>query len=230
MDSLGDRMKNCYEGRSQTHLLRRLPVIIRLDGRAFHTLTRTCERPFDDKLHTIITCCAEELMKNASGSRCAYVQSDEISMLLVDYDKPTTEAWFDYNVQKIVSISAGIVSSRFTTLYESMGVFDSRVFGLPVDEVCNYFIWRQKDQVRNSIHMLARHYYSHKDLLGKHVPEMHEMLHSIGVNWCDLSDMRKNGSVVYRDTNNKIVVSSAPIFTESREFINNMLVARSGTR
>lgn len=116
LDSLGDRIKNCYESRSQTHLTCRTNVIIRLDGVAFHTYTRQCEKPFDMSLINDMNETAKFLCENISGCKIGYVQSDEISLVLTDYDKFATQAWFDNNVQKMVSVSASMAASKFNQL------------------------------------------------------------------------------------------------------------------
>ena len=151
-DPIGDRMKKNYENRARTYLTRRTPVIIRLDGKAFHTLTRDCEKPFDDRFGWAMQKTGSMLVHLIQGCLCAYVQSDEISLLLTDYRRFNTEAWFDYNLQKIVSVSAAMATAYFNEYYDSdrIAFFDSRAFNLPREEVNNYFVWRQKDWIRNS--------------------------------------------------------------------------------
>lgn len=220
-DSIGNRMKDNYESRYRVKLTRRMPVIIRLDGKAFHTLTRRCEKPFDKTLQATMEVTALKLCSEIQGAKCAYVQSDEISILLTDFDKLTTDAWFDYNLQKIVSVSAGIASAFFTASYMNDGyiaVFDSRAFNVPKEEVCNYFIWRQQDWLRNSIQMLSQVYYSSKQLHKKNTSDMHEMLYEKGVNWADLEPVWKNGSYIYKNGEG-LKVDHSIIFTKNREIV-----------
>jgi tRNA(His) 5'-end guanylyltransferase len=137
----------------------------------------------------------------------------------------TTQAWFDYNLQKIVSVTAGIASAYFTNALQPDGpfaVFDSRAFNLPKEEVCNYFVWRQQDWTKNSIQMLARAYFSHKELHGKKTSDLHDMLHSVGVNWNDIDPMWKNGSFLYK-TKSGFKTSHTTIFTKDKEAINKYL-------
>ena len=115
-DKIGLRMKENYESRSRTFLTRRTPVIIRLDGKAFHTYTRGLEKPFDEGLIEDMQETAKFLCENIQGAKCAYTQSDEISILLTDYDNLETDAWFDYNVQKMTSISASLATAKFNQL------------------------------------------------------------------------------------------------------------------
>ena len=129
--SLGDRMKENYENRYRFYLTRRTPVIIRLDGKAFHTVTKNCDEPFDSRFCITMDNTADLLCKNIQGAKLAYVQSDEISILLTDFDKLTTDAWFDYNLQKIVSVSAGLASSYFSRQWGYECTFDSRAFNIP---------------------------------------------------------------------------------------------------
>ena len=109
-------MKANYETRSRTFLTRRTPVIIRLDGKAFHTYTKGLDKPFDEGLIEDMAETARFLCSEIQGAKLAYVQSDEISILLTDYDKLGTDAWFDYNVQKITSISASLATAKFNEL------------------------------------------------------------------------------------------------------------------
>jgi len=206
-DGLGDRMKSFYEDASRFYLTRRTPVIMRLDGKAFHTLTKDCEKPFDNRLSLSMEETAEELMKEIQGAKFAYSQSDEISILITDFETIETGAWFDYNIQKMCSVSASIASNAFNSQgilqrggTEKLAEFDCRVFNIPKEEVVNYFRWRYKDWLRNSIQMLAQSHFSQKELHGKKREDLHEMLHNIGVNWADLSNKWKNGIVLSKDS------------------------------
>lgn len=117
-DSLGDRMKENYENRSKTYLVRRMPVIIRLDGKAFHTFTKGLKKPYDEIFHNTMNATMKYLCENIQGCKLGYTQSDEITLLLTDYDTLTTDAWFDYNVQKICSVSASMATLAFNKALE----------------------------------------------------------------------------------------------------------------
>lgn len=112
-DSLGDRMKKYYENRAKTYLTRRTPVIIRLDGKAFHTFTKGFKKPYDKVFHNVMNGTMQYLCENIQGCKLGYTQSDEITLLLTDYDTLTTDAWFDYNVQKMCSVSASMATLMF---------------------------------------------------------------------------------------------------------------------
>jgi tRNA(His) 5'-end guanylyltransferase len=225
-DSIGNRMKANYENRYRLFLTRRTPVIMRFDGRAFHTLTRGLQKPFDYYFSDTMVSTASFLCSEIQGAKCAYVQSDEISVLITDFDTLTTDAWFDYNIQKMTSISAGLASAYFTTTWcndVKITTFDSRVFNIPTEEVCNYFIWRQIDWVRNSVQMLAQSQFSHSQLHKKNTPMMHDMLHEKGINWADLEERWKNGMFVFRGDNGGWNSAPASIFKECRCVIEQYL-------
>jgi tRNA(His) guanylyltransferase len=229
VSSLGDRMK-AYEGVSSTRLMPKTPVLIRLDGKAFHTLTRWLEKPFDAAFQRAMWDTAAYLCDEISGCRLAYVQSDEITLLLVDYQSLQTQGWFDYNVQKLVSVSAGMASGFFTQAF-SLAAFDSRAWNLPAHEVTNCFIWRQQDATRNSILGLSQAHFSHKELQGKNTSVLQDMLMAKGVNWNDLQIPQKRGVCVVRETyrvgeavrHRWTVDEAIPIFTEDREYIEQFV-------
>jgi len=201
-DALGSRMKGYYESRYQTHLPRRTNVIIRIDGKAFHTYTKNLVRPFDTVLIADMIETCKKLCKEIQGCKVGYVQSDEISLLLTDYTKLTTDVWFDGNVQKIVSVSASMATVFFNQLRKNnTACFDSRVFTIPEkEEVANYFVWRTQDAVRNSVQSLAQSVFSAKQLNKKNISQLHEMLYTKGINWNDLQTSQKQGTVLtYED-------------------------------
>jgi len=194
--ALGDRMKR-YEESFHTVLVRRSPVIVRVDGRAFHTLTSHAKKPFDHDLMEAMVKAATDVSKEMQGFKVAYIQSDEASFCITDYNALDTQGWFDYDLSKVVSISAALMSVAFNLYYPTrkLTVFDSRAFVVPIDDVANAFLWRAKDWARSSLQMYARSFFSQKQLLNKKRSNMHEMLHTIGKNWAtDLTDQERNGT------------------------------------
>ena len=117
-DSLGDRMKHCYEAIPRTFLARRIPVIIRLDGKAFHSFTRGFAKPFDGVFMRAMQSTMQYLCENIQGCVFGYAQSDEITLVLTDYAKLTTDAWFGYNVQKMTSVAASMATLAFNRAFE----------------------------------------------------------------------------------------------------------------
>lgn len=210
--NLGDRMKD-YEYVTRDHLTKRTPVVVRVDGKAFHTFTRDFDRPFDHTLGGAMLAAAYRLFDEMQGCKLAYVQSDEASFVLTDYDNLNTQGWFDYNRSKIETISASCMTMRFnqcmrlTNRYGG-AMFDARAFNIPPDEVTNYFLWRAQDWHRNSVLMFAQHHFSQKELHKKNISDLHNMLHDIGKNWTlDLYETERNGVFLYRE-GRKIVENS----------------------
>ena len=117
-DNLGIRMKENYENIAKTKLVRRMPVAIRIDGKAFHTFTRGFKKPFDNILIRTMQETMKYLCENIQGCVFGYTQSDEITLILVDYDKLETCAWFDYEVQKLCSIAASMATMKFNKVFD----------------------------------------------------------------------------------------------------------------
>jgi len=197
-DSIGNRMKENYENRYRFQLTRRTPVIIRLDGKAFHTFTKGLEKPFDLTLHRTMVETTKFLIEQIQGAKLGYTQSDEISILVTDYDYFETEAWFDYNIQKLTSVSSSLATGMFNFVspFDKIGYFDSRVFNIPKEEVMNYFLWRFQDWRRNSIQLLGQSLFSHKELHKKNQHEIIEMCKTKGHDWNALPDVWRYGTLV----------------------------------
>mgnify|MGYP003384051188 CR=1 FL=1 len=217
-DVLGSRMKDFFENRTKTKLVRKCPVVCRLDGKAFHTFTKGFERPFDENLINMMDQAALYLCQEIQGAKMAYVQSDEISILLTDFDTPETQAWFDYSGQKMTSVSASFATSAFNKELlkyyfdtKDMGEmlmaienkdlkfanFDSRVFSVPREEdVIDYFIWRMKDAEKNSISMLAQSLFSHKALDGVSGRDKIELCQDKGVDWNEMPSGQRFGRII----------------------------------
>jgi len=231
-DSLGDRMKGFYEARSKTYLARRTPVILRLDGKAFHTFTRGCVKPFDERLQGAMEATARFLLENIQGVKLAYTQSDEITLLLTDYDRLETDAWFDYNVQKMCSIAASMAGVKFTLEYADddthlcdvdPAYFDCRAFNIPKEEVSNCFYWRCLDWERNSVQMLAQAHYSAKQLHGVSCAMAKDMLIcQKNINWNELADKWKYGSFIQRDEFGDVSISSVNLKND-RSWIDELV-------
>lgn len=240
--SLGDRMK-LYEKNQKILLPIRTPIIMRIDGRHFHTFTKGMRKPFDESLILMMNDIGTHLCEKIPGIQFAYLQSDEIN-LLIYYENPENR-WFNNNIQKLTSVSASMASSfamKWKYLYgikiDSLISFDSRVFTLPPQEVENYFIWRQQDWTRNSVQMFARSLYSHNQLSGKNQQEMLDMIHNAGENWNRLGDIYKRGRCILKqprkvDIENEHFTGTVerniwevdmhiPIFTENRDYIRNL--------
>lgn len=247
--TLSDRMKD-YEAVSDYKLIKKTPVIVRIDGKAFHTNTRGLDKPFDDILSEAMNYTCRKLVENVQGCKFAYTQSDEISLLLTDWDKLTTGCYFDYRIQKMVSVLASLATMYFnkyittsvlcweiSSLEKSKelfkkwenkagcAMFDARVYNLPKEEVCNYFIWRQEDASRNSIQSLGRSKFSYKQMLNKNNNEVQDMLfNEYNINWNSIDTKWKRGFAVYRNEDGIKSDFEIPIFKKDRSFIDKYLI------
>lgn len=115
-DALGERMKG-YENVTRTRLMRRCPVIIRIDGKTFHTFTKGFQKPFDPILVQSMQETMQYLCENIQGCVLGYTQSDEITLVLVDYQNLNSCAWFDSNIQKMASIAASMATMKFNAVF-----------------------------------------------------------------------------------------------------------------
>jgi tRNA(His) 5'-end guanylyltransferase len=204
-DDLGDRMKAYEMAEADRRLMPLLPVLARLDGRAFHSFTRTLQRPYDPVLSQMMVDAALWLAQE-SNAVMAYTQSDEITLAWLSEDF-NSQIFFDGRIQKMTSVLAGLASVYFNRLVQErlpgvahlLPIFDCRVWSVPNrEEAANAFLWRERDATKNSISMAARAHFSHKELDGKSGSEMQEMLWQKGVNWNDYPAFFKRGTFVQR--------------------------------
>ena len=236
---LAKRMKD-YEMRDRYFLQKRIPVAIRVDMRAGHTFTRGFKRPFDDIFMKSMQETAKYMWENMGNAKFAYVQSDEITIILTDYDTLETDCWFNYRTDKLCSISASIATMAFNKYFmlavedyckynpdatleqrniyisaaEKGAMFDARCFNIPKEEVTNLVYWRQLDAIRNSIQMVGQANSSHKELQNKSCNDIQDMLYKQkGINWNDYPTVCKRGTAVIKKT----------VAREEKSFIDDML-------
>jgi tRNA(His) 5'-end guanylyltransferase len=240
-DSLGDRMKKA-EHQTRLVLPRRCYTLMRFDGKNFHTYTRGFERPFSIVLRNAMDAAALAVCKEASGCRLGYLQSDEITIVLTDFESMTTEAYLDGVVQKLTSILATTVANAFNermqmelitrienvdgrvdfgavwdVIKNKKAKFDARVWTVSDPwEAFNAFKWRQDDATRNAIQMVAQSLYSHKELHGKDQNALQEMSFQKGVNFNDIPTKYKRGSFVIRTDDGWVVDDESPIINQDR--------------
>lgn len=228
-DSLGNRMKT-YEKAFSQNLPNRLPVIIRIDGRAFHTYTKGLDKPFDTALSVAMWETARKLCEQIPGAKMGYTQSDEITIVVTNDDKLETQPWFDNNIQKLVSISASIATFEFNLMmldYTSKPAhFDSRAFIVPdAWEVANCLHWRQADAIRNSVQMFAQANFPQQELQGLNVNELkHKLRAEKGINWEEQDQWKKVGTAIVRDKDGFWMVdSNTPQFKGNWDYIFKQL-------
>ena len=261
-DELGKRMKQYYEFIPKTKLMRRCPVAMRIDGKCFHSFAKGFEKPFDRVLVKTMQETMKYLCENIQGCVLGYTQSDEITLILIDYQTFDTDAWFDYEVQKMCSIASSmatmIFNKRFVNnmldlcetntidikmakiyerAYEKGAMFDARCFNIPKEEVANLIYWRQIDASKNSIQMVGRAYFSHKELQHKSCNDIQDMLIiEKNINWNDFPTDCKRGSCCIKKQqveiindkevvrNKWIIDTEIPIFkNEDRKYIEDLI-------
>jgi tRNA(His) 5'-end guanylyltransferase len=236
-----------YESVPKTQLMKRTPVIIRLDGKAFHTFTRGLNKPFDKIMVNTMIDTTYELCKNIQGCVFGYTQSDEITLVLVDYKKLTSSAWFDYEVQKMCSIAASMATMAFNKAFaynlfivagldndllevyrkavEKGAMFDARCFNVPKEEVTNFVYWRQLDATRNSIQMAGQAKFSQKQLQGKSCNTIQDMLFTEkGINWNNYPTYMKRGSACINTNNGWLIDKDMPILKDAgRDYVDKLI-------
>lgn len=250
-----------YENAYRLYLPRRLPVIIRLDGCHFSSVTRNFQKPYDRVFSYTMMDVLQYLVENIQGCVFGWTVSDEISLLLRNDQTLTSDAWYGNNLQKIISVSASMASTAFRKFFwertrdldtdyhfhyssvienlygqmtpDNLGAysdvnddiitFDARAFILPKEEVCNYFIWRQKDGYRNAVNSLAQTLYSHKELQGIGVEDLIEkMKNEKQVSFESMPQSFRNG-IAYNKGADVLPTQETPLFVEDRNFIEKWL-------
>ena len=216
-DSLGDRQKQ-YEDNYDYSITRRVPVIIRADGRSFHRVTRKIQKPYDPQLLNVMANSMLYAITEMQGAVFGYQQSDEITFILRNDQSLDAEPWYQNRVQKIASISGSLVTLGFNKSLQMLekkldivgdAIFDARVFTLPyISEVANNLIWRQQDCIKNATSCAAQAELSRKfgkktalKLLHKKVSsEKREMLlHHCGIDFDDYYPASfRRGVAVYK--------------------------------
>jgi tRNA(His) guanylyltransferase len=231
--SLTTRMKG-YEDAFRYYFTKRTPLIVRLDGKSFSTWTKPLET-FDMRMSNWMQEAVKYAMAEIQGCVFAFSVSDEISLFLRDWDKLTTCAWFDNNLQKIASVSASLVTAKFNETVKDSGyrlnngklaTFDSRAFTLPKDEVVNYFIWRQHEGIRNSVQMLGQELFGHAAIKGMNNNEVKRKIEieKPEQSWDKLDPIFRHGFAIRKDED--AITTSVPLFKEDRQYIEDLIYVK----
>jgi len=239
--SLGDRMKG-YENITRNHLISRMPVILRLDGCHFHTFARGFDKPYDKVLAKSMEDTMRYLCEHIQGCVLGYTQSDEITLVLVDYQTFNASSWFDNGIQKMTSVAASMATLEFNRKFASYALgygnsahekavktgatFDCRAFNVPKEEVVNNILWREQDCVRNSIQALGQAHFSHKELHKKSTDDIITMVkEKTGILWNNLPIEQQRGMCCVRDGDGHWTIDrNIPIFKgEGREYIERLI-------
>lgn len=239
-DSHGDRMKYYESLETDKRLMKGIPIYGRLDGKSFSKFTKVFKYPYDAKFREVFDNVSKFLVEEFNVD-LVYHQSDEISFCWLSDPEDNKEIIFGGKVQKIVSVLAAKVSSRFVIealemfpehkehIIKNTPAFDCRVFNVPnLSELANEFVWREKDCTRNSLSMLASSMYSHKQLMGKSSADKHDMIHTKGDNWNNWPVAFKRGHYLRKENykldendpdspiRSKVVVVEHPPITKVR--------------
>ena len=236
-----------YEASAETLLVPRTPLMLRLDGKGFSKFTKGLAKPMDENLRLCMEYAAYELVKNIEGCRFAYTQSDEITLILVDYASRESQPWFNYRMSKVLTVAASMCTGSFIKaalcflpdhlVKKGFPVFDARAWNLPKEEVANAVLWRQQDATRNGIQSLGRANFSHKQLQNKNSSEIQEMLfQEKQINYNDEPTYYKRGFSLFKvnceievedgdPVIRKKVVSDLdmPIISKDRGYIENWI-------
>lgn len=205
-DLFGDRMKGYEQREAGRRSMDSLPLCIRLDGICFSKLTKKLSRPVSEEMHSVMCDITKALVKR-SGAVIGYTQSDEISLILYT-PKQGSQLYFNGKYQKLCSSLASLAGGLFEryknripnlTMTEDPATFDCRAWEVPnIVEAINTLVWRELDCTKNSVSMLSRCFFSHKQLDHKGRADMMDMLHSKGINWARYSPAFKRGSYIVR--------------------------------
>lgn len=223
--SLSNRMKR-YEQSAKHALIPNMPVVVRVDGKSFRSFTKQFNnRPFDDGMNDAMVSALRRLMFESQNCIVGYTHSDEMSVIMYD-NQIGTDTWFGNDLQKIASVSAAAVTAAFNDYLATnvakevrfrLGLFDARAFNIPEHEIINYLIWRQSDCKTNSVNVLGRHYFSHKQLHGLSARDVQQKLFDeAGVDWEQIDNWKRLGTALL--THNG--ADNYPHFVEQRDFVD----------
>jgi tRNA(His) 5'-end guanylyltransferase len=246
MSSLPERMAE-YEQQFDYSIIRRVPLIVRVDGKNFSKYTRSIKtkKPFDEELSKAMATASQLTANKIDGCIFCFQQSDEASFVLINDQSLETTPWLGNRIQKVVSIVSSMFSVHFNSMMEEPAYFDARIFALPnMTEVANYLQYRQNDATRNSIQLAARYEVAKKlgknttlnKIQGLNSKQQQELLfQEAGINWNDYPIKFKRGIGIYKETyekeidGNKVIRSSwkidesIPAFNSDKEFLAKIL-------
>lgn len=223
-DDFGDRMK-AYENVNRNYLIPRMPIMIRMDGKSFHTYTEKFKKPYDTIIINSMKSTALSLLKSIQGAEIAFVQSDEITLFLNTYKTLKTDSWFGGNIQKITSVSAAMASVNFSNeivhafIEPQYCYFDSRCFNLPKEEVYNNFLWRANDATKNAVQCYARYKFGHLACVNLKTGELLNLIPE--EEWVAANKHFKFGTLYYKD--GREIVESSDYIRNNKEQIEKLV-------
>lgn len=206
--NLGDYIKQLESQTTKQFMIPRIPIVIRLDGKSFHTFTKGLKRPYDERLSQLMVDTTKYVMKQTNPV-FAYTQSDEITLVYYN-ENIESDIIYGGKLHKLTSIIPGFATAFFNKKLgeyipekkDDMIVFDGRVFNTPsLLDAANTVLWREIDATKNSITMASLSVYSHKEIDGKNSSQKQEMLFEKGINWNDYPNFFKKGTYLKRKLN-----------------------------
>lgn len=240
-DALETQMKQ-HEAVSRTLVLSRTPVVIRLNIRQFRSYAArfkvldptTTKSPYSEMLHGIMVTTTARLVESIQNCAVGYTQGGEINLLVVDWESPNTQQWLNGDTQQMVSSAAVTASNVFNHQMAQLGALNSRrdyvefdacTFNVPMDQVTNHFVWRQRMAATASIIALGEFCFSLRELSGKTSRDIQDMLlNQQGVDWTKLPTWQQHGAcVVFEGPRGATLDENVPAFDTNSEYISKFL-------
>lgn len=238
--SLGDKMKRFESVHTETSLIPNIPVYVRIDGRSFHTFTRGLNKPFDPDFAWTMKETTKHLHENTNAF-ISYVQSDEISLCYLEPSKMP----FETRLFKLESVLAGMASAAFCVhgsktklkdrIEKFIPHFDCRVCQMPLEEIPNMLLFRERDCLKNAITLESLEHFSNKQIHKKNSDEKISMLKEIGIDFNrDVDEDFRYGSwfrrVVFQKELDAETIAKIPEKQRNLDESGKMLVTRSEVR
>ena len=211
---------NYYRDLVDYRLMPNSYIMVMIDGKNFSKLVKNkFEKPFDDWFISTMDKTATHLCKEIQNCVCAFVQSDEISLIIKD--NTLTSSPFDGRLCKLQSVIPSIATSFFNkeiikrNLIAGMKIdeitnmpdycFDCKAWAVPsVNDAMAWVLYRQIDCIRNSKQQFAQTYVPHKTLLNKDTDEQVSLcLEQTGNDWNAIENNKKYGRLFYKVVVNK---------------------------
>lgn len=193
-------------------------VLVMVDGHCFSKLIKNkFDKPFDDLFINMMNETAMYLCENIQGAKFAYTQSDEISILITDFDTPKTDSFFSFRLCKMQSLIAAMATAKFNQMYAKLAndykgfdlkkfdmkeyptyTFDCKVWTVPnANDAYAWFLYRQTDCIKNSKAQTAQTFIPHDTLKHLNADEMINLCKETkGIDWYDYPNDRKYGRVI----------------------------------
>ena len=226
-NTLKERMEY-FRGLTDYKLMPKSYVLVMLDGRSFsHLIKNKFKKPFDNDFIGMMNETTRYLCENIEGCKFGYTQSDEISLVLTDFENENTESFFGFRLTKMLPIISSLATGKFNQLMmlralntipessDPIGVdvcknlientklaqFDCKCWNVPTyNDVFAWFLYRQIDCVRNSKAQTAQAYLPHKQLEKLNTDQqIAKLKEEKGVDWHSFDNGMKYGRIVYKE-------------------------------